>query len=99
MVISKTSLRKLQFPVRFYYLRQNRCWLDSVLESSCTGNDHFLWGFPENASDGVWHIPGTHVGPVLKVPWQDQPQNTRGHGMISHAGGPFQPVLFLGFLF
>ncbi|XP_049555994.1 mesothelin isoform X2 [Orcinus orca] len=36
-VISKTSLRKLQFPVRFYYLRQNRCWLDSVLESSCTG--------------------------------------------------------------
>ncbi|XP_032460802.1 mesothelin isoform X2 [Phocoena sinus] len=36
-VISKTSLRKLHFPVRFYYLRQNRCWLDSVLESSCTG--------------------------------------------------------------
>lgn len=75
-VISKTSLRKLHFPVRFYYLRQNRCWLDSVLESSCTGNDYFLWGFPENASDGVWHIPGTHVGPALKVPWQDQPQNT-----------------------
>ena len=97
-VISKTSLRKLHFPVRFYYLRQNRCWLDSVLELSCTGNDHFLWDFTENASDRVWHIPGTHVGPALKVPWQDQPQNTPRAGHDLTCWGPIPACALLGVL-